>query len=164
MFKILKAQTRNDNSNNVDDSRKSTNSRDGELPFGKSESNGKRDFSSSGADRQEDDLNHTKTNERNSKVYKENGVNWFLKNITLKSARIIKKKQHISSSFDVLAPNPTPKAVESMNAISNHIIPEKSEKVNINGRNSKVTERKSLQVTKLIGVSKEKFEKKFAKK
>ena len=57
---------------------------------------------------------------------------WF----TLKN---IKKKQHISSSSDVLAPNPTSKAVESMNAISNHSIPEKSEKVNINERNSKIT-------------------------
>ena len=53
------------------------------------------------------------------------------KALTLKSARITKKKQHISSSSDVLAPNPTPKAVESMNAISNHSIPENSENVNM---------------------------------
>ena len=46
--------------------------------------------------------------------------------LTLKTAWIT-KKQHISLPSDVQAPNPTPKAMQSMNAVSNNSIPQNSD-------------------------------------
>ena len=56
--------------------------------------------------------------ERHGRVTAVTIVSEKKKALTLKTARITKKKQHISSSSDVQAPNPTPKAVRSMNAVS----------------------------------------------
>jgi len=52
------------------------------------------------------------------------------KALTLKSARIIKKKQHISPPSDVQASNPTSNNERSMNTVSNNIISKKETKIN----------------------------------
>ena len=48
------------------------------------------------------------------------------------------KKQHISLPSDVQAPNPTPKAMQSMNAVSNNSISQNSELSIDSGENSDV--------------------------
>ena len=58
------------------------------------------------------------------------------KALTLKSARITKKKQHISPLSDVQASNPTSKNERSMNTVSTDSISEKSEKVNTSDEKS----------------------------